>query len=108
MEDCIVVASQKALAEIWCDISVNENTILYGGKEMTITEILEEIHKERVELEICQVLQQWLLEDRKEWINRAMEEESTIRAIRNIATKTTSPKDALKGIINLCTEDWRK
>ena len=72
---------------------------------MTITEILQEIHKERVELEVVQALQRWLLDDRKRWIDRAMDSESTVRAIRNIATKTTSPKGALEGIINLCTED---
>lgn len=72
---------------------------------MSITEILQEIHNERVELEIYQALEQWLLEDRKEWINRAMESEATVRAIQNIATKTTSSKNALEGIINLCSED---
>ena len=35
---------------------------------MTITEILTEIHKQRVELEVCQELQRWLLNDRAEWI----------------------------------------
>ncbi len=72
---------------------------------MTITEILEEIHKERVELEVCQALQQWLLNDRTQWIDRAMESESTVKAIKNIATKTTNSKNALEGIINLCTDD---
>lgn len=72
---------------------------------MTITEILNEIHKGRVELEICQALQQWLLDDRKEWIGRAMESEATVRAVRNIAIKTSNPKGALEGIINLCSED---
>ena len=72
---------------------------------MTITEILQEIHKERVELEVVQALQQWLLDDRKQWIDRAMDGESTIRAIKNIAEKTNSSKSALEGIINLCTDD---
>ena len=36
---------------------------------MTITEILTEIHKQRVELEVCQELQRWLLDDRAEWID---------------------------------------
>lgn len=72
---------------------------------MTITEILNEIHKERVELEVCQSLQQWILNDRKEWIDRTMESEATVRAVRDIATKTSSPKGALEGIINLCSED---
>lgn len=72
---------------------------------MTITEILHEIHKERVELEVVQLLQQWLLDDRKQWIERAMENESTVRIIKKIAEKPSSPKMALKGIVNLCTED---
>ena len=72
---------------------------------MTITEILQEIHKERVELEVVQALQQWLLDDRKQWIDRAMDSESTVRAIKNIAEKTSSSKSALEGIINLCADD---
>lgn len=72
---------------------------------MTITEILNEIHKERVELEVYQALQQWLLDDRKEWIGRAMESEATVRAVRNIAMKTSNPKGALEGIVALCSED---
>lgn len=36
---------------------------------MTITEILTGIHKQRVELEVCQELQRWLLDDRAEWID---------------------------------------
>ena len=55
---------------------------MYGRIErndiMSITEILEEIHKQRVELEICQELQRWLLDDRAEWIDRAMDAESTV------------------------------
>ncbi len=72
---------------------------------MTITEILNIIHEERVELEIYQALHQWLLDDRKEWINRAMESDATVRAVKDIATKTSNPKGALEGIINLCSED---
>lgn len=72
---------------------------------MTITEILQEIHKERVELEICQVLQQWLMNDRKQWIDRAMDNEATVRAIHKIATRTKDPNNALKGIANLSEPD---
>lgn len=72
---------------------------------MTITEILNIIHEERVELEIYQALQQWLLDDRKEWIAKSIESEATVRAVRDIATKTSSPKGALEGIIALCTDD---
>lgn len=94
----------KVKLRLWILIKF-ENDEFKGEFNMTITEILQEIHKERVELEIVQALQQWLLNDRSQWIDRAMDSESTIRAIRSIATKTTSPKDALEGIINLCTED---
>ena len=54
---------------------------------MTITEILSEIHKQRVELEVCQELQQWLLDDRATWIGRVIDAESTVRAIRKIAKR---------------------
>ena len=72
---------------------------------MTTAEILREIHKEHAEIEVLRYLQEWVLNDRKEWIRSAMENEATVRAIRNIATKTSSPKGALEGIVSLCTED---
>ena len=72
---------------------------------MTITEILEEIHKERVELEVCQALQQWLLNDRAQWIDRAMNSEATVRAIHKIATESSNPKYALQGILSLSEEE---
>ena len=72
---------------------------------MTITEILNIIHTERVETEILQALQQWLLNDRSSWINRAMDSEATIKAIKNIAEKTQNTKNALDGIVNLCSEE---
>ena len=72
---------------------------------MTISEILQEIHNERVELEITQSLQQWLINDRAQWIDRAMESEATVRAIKNIAEKTSNQKYALEGIINMCTDN---
>lgn len=72
---------------------------------MTVTEILEIIHRERVELEVCQALQQWLLNDRAQWIERAMDSEATVRAIHKIATETKNPKDALKGILSLSEEE---
>ena len=69
---------------------------------MTITEILTEIHKQRVELEICQELQRWLLNDRAEWIDRAMDAESTVRAIEKIAKENKNKNSAIDGIINIC------
>lgn len=72
---------------------------------MTITEILNIIHNERVELEVCQALQQWLLNDRAEWIDRAMDSAATVKAIKKIANNTSSSKEALSGIISLCSEE---
>ena len=69
---------------------------------MTITEILAEIHKQRVELEICQELQRWLLDDRAEWIDRAMDAESTVRPIGKIAKENKNNSSAIDGIINIC------
>ena len=69
---------------------------------MTITEILTEIHKQRVELEICQELQRWLLDDRAEWIDRAMDAESTVRAIGKIVKENKNKNSAIDGIVNIC------
>ena len=63
---------------------------------MTITEILAEIHKQRVELEVCQELQRWLLDD------RAMDAESTVRAIGKIAKENKNKSSAIDGIVNIC------
>lgn len=72
---------------------------------MTVLEILKEVHEEKVELEVLQALQQWLLNDRSEWMSRAMESKSTIRAVKKIASQGSSPKGALKGIVSLCSEE---
>ena len=69
---------------------------------MTITEILTEIHKQRVELEIYQELQRWLLNDRVGWIDRAMDAESTVRAIGKIAKENKNNSSAIDGIVNIC------
>ena len=69
---------------------------------MTITEILAEIHRQRVELEICQELQRWLLDDRAEWINRSMDAESTVRAIGKIAKDNKNKSSVIDGIVNIC------
>lgn len=73
-----------------------------GHDNMTITEILAEIHKQRVELEVCQELQRWLINDRAEWINRAMDAESTVHAIEKIAKENKNKNSAIDGIINIC------
>ena len=69
---------------------------------MTITEILNIIHKERVELEIFEALSKWMINDRAEWISRAMDAESTIRCVSKIAKDNKSTKSAINGIINIC------
>ena len=69
---------------------------------MSITEILTEIHKQRVELEICQELQRWLLDDRATWIDRAMDAESTVRAVGKIAKENKNKSSAIDGIISIC------
>ena len=69
---------------------------------MSITEILAEIHKQRVELEICQELQRWFLDERAEWIDRAMDAESTVRAIGKIATENKNKSSAIDGTVNIC------
>ena len=69
---------------------------------MTITEILSEIHMQRVELEVCQELQRWLLDDRAEWINRSMDAESTVRAIGKIAKDNKNKSSVIDGIVNIC------
>lgn len=71
---------------------------------MTTSEILEEIHQNKMELEIYLALQDWMLQDRKNWISKARESEATVRAVKKIATQTDSPKNALAGIISLCEE----
>lgn len=72
---------------------------------MTITEIMNTIHKERVELEIFELLSKWMVEDRAEWIERAMEDESIIRAVGKIAKENNNKKEALEGIVTLCEID---
>lgn len=72
---------------------------------MTITEILNIIHKERVELEIFQALSSWMVEDRSAWIDEAMEQKAIVRAINKIANGNPNKNEAIEGIKNLCDED---
>ena len=69
---------------------------------MTITEILNIIHEERVELEIFESLHKWMINDRAEWTSRAMDAEATIRAVGKIAKGNENAKSAIKGIVNIC------
>jgi hypothetical protein len=69
---------------------------------MTTTEILSIIHKEHAELEIYEALHTWLLNDRVEWINKAMENKATVKAIKKLANNSNNKNAALEGITNLC------
>lgn len=74
---------------------------------MTITEILSIIHKERVELEIYEQLHQWLLSDRSELIDRCMEAELTVKAVRKIADETKDV-NAIKNLCDNHIEFWNE
>ena len=72
---------------------------------MTITEILNVTHKERVELEIFEALSKWMVEDRSAWIDEAMEQKAIIRAIGKIANENPNKKEVIEGIKNLCSDE---
>ena len=69
---------------------------------MTITEILNIIHEENVELEIFEALSKWMINDRAEWTSRAMDAEVTIRCVGKIAKENKNTKNAIKGIVDIC------
>lgn len=75
---------------------------------MTLTEILNEIKNQRVELEVYQELQKWIIADRAAWIDRAMDSESSIRAIGKIANGNKNTKEAIEGIKAICEFDEEK
>lgn len=69
---------------------------------MTVSDILNEIHNENVEIEIYKALSEWMILDRQQNIVKLARCESTIRAINKIANNNPNKKEALDGIINLC------
>ena len=69
---------------------------------MTISDILNEIHNENVEVEIYKALSEWIMLDRQQNIVELARCKSTIRAISKIANNNPNKKEALDGIINLC------
>ncbi len=71
---------------------------------MSITEILNIIHKERVELEVFQYLSDWMVKDRASWIDEAMEQRAVVRVISKIADNPNK-KEAIIGIKNLCMDE---
>lgn len=69
---------------------------------MTVSDILNEIHSENVEVEIYKALSEWIMLDRQQNIVELARCKSTIRAISKIANNNPNKKEALDGIINLC------
>lgn len=69
---------------------------------MTVSDILNEIHSENVEVEIYKALSEWIILDRQQNIVELARCKSTIRAISKIANNNPNKKEALDGIINLC------
>ena len=69
---------------------------------MTVSDILNEIHNENVEVEIYNALSEWMMLDRQRNIVELARYKSTIRAINRIANNNPNKKEALDGIINLC------
>lgn len=49
-----------------------------------------------------EALHKWMINDRAEWINRAMDAEATIRCVGKIAKGNDNAKNAIKGIIDIC------
>ena len=68
---------------------------------MTTVEIIHEIHRLGIEIEVYNLLQKWLLDDRSKWISRAMDSEASLKAIHKIAIQASNSKTALEGIANL-------
>ena len=69
---------------------------------MTVSDIINEIHNENVEVEIYKALSEWMMLDRQRNIVELARYKSTIRAINRIANNNPNKKEALDGIINLC------
>ena len=68
---------------------------------MTVSDILNEIHNENVEVEVYRALSEWMIFDRQQNIAKLARCKSTIRAISKIANNNPNKKEALDGIINL-------
>lgn len=68
---------------------------------MSVTEILNIIHKQGVENEVFELLTQWMIEDRYNKTMKIKESEATIRVINKIATQNKNVKQAIDGIISL-------
>ena len=72
---------------------------------MSISEILNEIHKENAEVEIYKALSEWIMLDRQQTKVEVARCKSIIKAINKIANNNPNKKEALNGIRNLCEPD---
>lgn len=72
---------------------------------MTISEVLNVIHHERIELEVFEALTRWMIDDRAFWIDEAMEGKAIINAIGKVAENNSNKTDAIEGIKNLCRSE---
>ena len=68
---------------------------------MTVSEIINIIHKQGIENEVFELLTQWMIEDRYNKMVKIGENEAIIRAINKIATQNKNRKQAIDGIISL-------
>lgn len=68
---------------------------------MTVTEIINIIHKQGFENEVFEILTQWMIEDRYNKMMKIGESEAVIRAINKLATQNKNTKQAIDGIICL-------
>lgn len=71
---------------------------------MTLSEILNEIHNENMEVEVYKALSEWIMLDRQQTKVEVARCKSTIKAIGKI-TNNPNKKEALNGIRNLCDSD---
>ena len=72
---------------------------------MNITEIMNNIHKNNAEAEVFEILSEWMIRDRKEWMHEAITKKATINVINKIANGNSNKNAAIEGIKNLCSED---
>lgn len=67
-------------------------------------EIIAEIHKADMEIEIYKHLSEWIINTRERYIQEMSDGYATIYVARRIAEKNTNKKEAIIGIKDLCDE----
>lgn len=72
---------------------------------MKLSEILNEIHNENVEVEVYKALSEWIILDRQQTKVEVARCKSIIKATSKIANNNPNKKEALNGIRNLCDSD---